>query len=216
MRAGQKLLTDDNVEVCLFPLEYMNISQDEYGSYSHQGILAIDFLGWGANGRINRCPYYAPCDMTCVYQSTSGAYNIWNSNNKVYLPDGSTDYICLMCIHDNTLPPLGSVVSQGDLLGHTGTAGHVTGDHVHLNMAKGHYEGQIKNSYGKWQLKNSIHLYDGMFVNDTVIINGRGHNWQTYEGGYVPPTPPTPPFPPKYRRGRFPWVLYARKLRKSR
>ena len=59
MLKGQKLKTDEGIEVLLFPLEYMNISQDEGGSTSHQGSLNMDFLGWGPQGRIFRCPYYA-------------------------------------------------------------------------------------------------------------------------------------------------------------
>lgn len=207
MKAGQKLNTDKGIQVMLFPLEYMNISQDEYGNASHQGSLNMDFLGWGSNGRIYNCPYYAPCDMTCVYHNEKAAYNVWNSDKEVYLPDGTTGYICLMCIHDNTLPPLGTKVKQGDILGHTGTAGHVTGDHVHLNMAKGLYAGQEQTPQGVWQLKNSIHLYNGMFVNDTTIIDGRNHPWQVYEGGITPTPTPTK------KQHKFPWVLYAKKLR---
>ena len=52
MIAGQKMKDNKNRQLCLFPLPYMNISQGEGGSYSHAGSYAIDFLGWGANGRI--------------------------------------------------------------------------------------------------------------------------------------------------------------------
>ena len=68
MIAGQKLKRG-NIEVLLFPISYMYISQGEGGSYSHTGSYNVDFLGWGANGRIYNCSYYAPCSMTCVYQS---------------------------------------------------------------------------------------------------------------------------------------------------
>ena len=83
---------------------------------------------------------------------------------------------------------MGTVLNQGDLLGHTGTTGQVTGDHLHLNVAKGQYAGW-EASTGYRQLNNSMHIYDACFVNDTVIINGEGHDWKTYGG----PTPPTPP-----------------------
>ena len=33
---------------------------------------------------------------------------------------------------------------------------------------------------------------------------------------FDPPTPPEPPTPETKRRGKFPWVLYARKLRNNR
>ena len=66
MKAGQKLVAEDGYEVALFEMPYMNISQDEGGSYSHQNTYNIDFLGWGANGRINNAPIYAPCTMKVV------------------------------------------------------------------------------------------------------------------------------------------------------
>ena len=46
MRAGQQMVDEHGNQVALFPLEYLYVSQGENGSYSHQGILAIDFLGW--------------------------------------------------------------------------------------------------------------------------------------------------------------------------
>lgn len=203
MIANQRLVASDGYEVLLFPLEYMNISQDEYGSYSHSGILAIDFLGWGALGRILQCPYYAPCSCTCL--ATTGDNNrIWQSNNKVHLADGTLDYVSWVQAHDNNPLSIGTVLTQGALLGHTGTAGHVTGDHVHFNFARGTYDGW-DSSQNYRQLKNSIHIYNATYVNDTVIINGENHNWLTW----TQPTPPTP----SYKGSNFPWVLYARALR---
>lgn len=204
MKPLEKLKDKSGNEILLFPFEYMNISQDEYGSYSHQGILAMDFLGWGKNGRIYKCPYYAPCKMVCVGKSTSAAYNIWNSVNKVVLADGTIDYICLWCIHDDTLSEIGKVVEQGDVLGHTGTSGNVTGDHAHLNIARGHYSGQ-EQIQGNWQLKNSMHIYNAMYVNDTIIVNGASHKWLTYSGGVTPSG--------TIKKKKFPWVLYANKFR---
>ena len=46
MRAGQRLVAQDGYEVALFPLPYLNMSQDEGGDYSHTGTYNIDFLGW--------------------------------------------------------------------------------------------------------------------------------------------------------------------------
>lgn len=186
MLAGQKLKARDGKEVMLFPLSYMNISQDEGGATSHSGILAMDFLGWNANGRVYNCPYYAPCSCTCV-GSTESANRIWQSTSEVHLPDGSLSYVCWVQAHDNSPLAVGTTLQQGDLLGHTGTAGQVSGDHVHFNFAKGQYAGWDAGS-GNRQLANSMHIYNACYVNDTVIVNGAGHNWKTYDA----PTPPTP------------------------
>ena len=195
MLAGQKLVATDGYEVCLFPLEYLNISQDEYGGTSHQGTLNMDFLGWGPSGRVYGCNYYAPCTCKLVNSTLDPAANmrVWESVNPVHLPDGTLDYICFQFGHDNSPPysTVGTVVQQGDLIGHTGTAGYVTGDHVHYNVARGNYAGGERvPPMNQFQLKNSIHIYDANYVNDTVIINGFNHDWKTYGG--EPPIPPKP------------------------
>ena len=201
MVANERLIAQDGYEVLLFPLEYMNISQDEYGSYSHSGILAIDFLGWDANGRVYHCPYYAPCSCTCVGTSDSNG-RIWQSNNRVHLADGSLDFVSWVQAHDNNPPIVGTILTQGDILGHTGTAGNVTGDHVHFNFAKGRYAGW-DSSQGNRQLENSMHIYNATYVNDTTIINGENHNWLTWNA----------PSPTIINDSKFKWVLYADKLR---
>ena len=202
MRAGETLVDENNVEVCLFPLEYMYISQGEGGSYSHQGRWAIDFLGWDENGRKYHCPYYAPCSCKVVQHGTY--YNVWQSLNQVITPSGKK-YVTFVVMHDDTPPPLGTTVYQGGLIGHTGTATSpggtpVTGDHVHMSGANGTFQGWIN---GGKDLRNREHLYNLFFVNDTTILDGFGYNWRIYDGGHTQGGT-------KYR---FKWVLYANKLR---
>ena len=94
-------------------------------------------------------------------------------------------------------------------MGHTGTAGYVTGDHVHFQCARGTYAGweQVPPN-NNWQLVNEMHIYDACYVNDTTIVDGEGYNWRTYQGGVTPGE--------DTKKKRFPWVLYARKLRYGR
>ena len=204
MKPNEKLIdSKTGCEVALFPLEYLNMSQDEGGDFSHAGTLAMDFLGWGISGRLLKCPYYAPVSCTCI-GSTESANRIWQSNNKVLFADGTVDYMTWVQAHDNNPHPVGTVLNQGDLLGHTGTAGNVTGDHLHLNVAKGKYANweQVPPN-NNWQLKNSIHIYDALFVNDTVIIRGFNKPWITYSG----------PSQILRSKSKFKWVLYANKIR---
>lgn len=126
MRAGQQMVDEYGNQVALFPLEYLYVSQGENGSYSHQGILAIDFLGWGPTGRILRCPYFAPFDCKVVYHGSY--YNVWESLAQVVTPQG-LQYVTFEVAHDDNPPPLGTTANQGDLIGYTGTNGHVTGRH---------------------------------------------------------------------------------------
>lgn len=213
MRALQRLIASDGFEVMLFPLEYMYMSQTEGGDFSHAGTLQMDFLGWGSSGRVYRCPYYAPCTCRCVATTNSGNNRIYQSTREVHLADGTLGYVTFEVAHDN-LPPhnVGDIVTQGDLLGRTGTAGYVTGDHLHFQCARGTYAGweQVPPN-NNWQLKNEMHIYDACYVNDTIIVQGYSYNWREYEGGVTPPTPT-----PTEKRTKFPWVLYARKLRNKR
>lgn len=207
MTPNQTLVANDGYEVMLFPLEYMNISQGEGGSYSHAGTYQIDFMGWGANGRITHCPYYAPCTCRCVGTTDLSANNrIYQSTRAVHLANGTLGIVTFEVAHDNTPPHnVNDVVNQGELLGYTGTAGNVTGDHVHLQCANGIYAGWVQNQYGNWMLRNEMHIYDACYVNDTTIIDGENYNWVTYDG---------PVGPTGTKKKKFPWVLYARKFRK--
>lgn len=78
-------------------------------------------------------------------------------------------------------------------------------DHLHLNVAQGSYQGFYDVGTGHYQLVNSKHIYNAMYVNDTTIRQGYGHNWITYQGGITPT--------PDYTKYRFKWVLYANKIR---
>ena len=197
----------DGKEVMLFPLPYMYISQGENESFSHAGILAIDFLGWDANGRVYEAPMYAPCSCTCV--ATIDAYNkgrVFESNDVVHTPNG-LQYVTFMCFHDNNpIALVGDSFVQGEIFAHTGTAGGVTGDHTHFNTANGQYAGWENvppDNHG--ELINSEHIYDICYVNDTVLVEDYGYNWIEYSGGVTPFT---------HKPKNFPWVLYANKLRK--
>ena len=209
MRPNQKLVASDGYEVMLFPLEYMNASQEEGGGYSHAGTLQMDFLGWGANGRVYNCPYYAPCTCRCVATTDYSANNrIYQSVDKVHLADGTLGIVTFECAHDNfPAHSIGDRIIQGQILGRTGTAGNVTGDHLHFQCARGSYAGweQVPPN-NNWQLKNEMHIYDACYVNETTIINGYNYNWVEWNG----PSPPTK----KKEEKHFPWVLYARKFRK--
>lgn len=203
MVAGERLIANDGYEVMLFPLPYMYITQGEFGTFSHAGILAIDFQGYGANGVILNAPLYAPCSMQCI--AIFDTYNngrIFQSLNMVHTPSG-LKYINFIYFHDdNPIANVGDTFTQGDLFGHTGTAGHVTGDHVHFNFASGTYTGwQTVPPENKGQLINSAHIYNICYVNDTVLVEDYNYNWVRYTS------------PIQIKKTKFPWVLYARKLR---
>lgn len=218
MLAGQTLRAADGYEVALFPMEYLVMSQDEGGDYSHQGTYNIDLLGWGPGGRVYNCPIYAPCTCKVVYQENNyGAGNIrvFQSTQPVHTPSG-LQYIHFYFGHDPNPPVsgIGTVVNQGQLCYNTGKYGQVTGDHTHTCMGYGQWVSWSYNvttrPTGHQDLTYRLHYWDAVYVNDTIIRQGYLHNWQTWSG----PVPPTPT--PSVSFNKFPWVLYSRKFRRER
>lgn len=186
MIANQTLVAPDGYEVCLFPMNMLYMTQDEGGDYSHAGTYNIDFVG-----QYDRYPLYAPCGLRIrrIVSDSNGL--ICDSISKVHLPNGALDYITLLVAHDNYPPSMeiGHEFNQGQLFYHTGTYGWATGDHVHIGIGQGAGGDLVQRPSGNWDLNNRIHCWEGMFVNDTRIVQGYGHPWETW----VQPTPPPPP-----------------------
>lgn len=99
----------------------------------------------------------------------------------------------LTYISDKTQLKRGDIVVSTD--GTFGHAGFINQDYNVLTLNYGFY---TQNYAGR----RSVAL-------DTYTLNDFGGAFR-YDA-WVQPTPPTPPF----RRGKFPWVLYARKLREK-
>lgn len=216
MQAGQRLVASDGYEVALFPMPYLYMTQDEGGNTSHQGTYNLDFIGWSTSGRIYQAPIYAPCSCRCVYAlntSASGNLRVYQSDNLVHTP-GGLRRIMFYFGHDSNPPSvLNQHFNQGDLIYHTGEYGIAYGDHTHTCMGIAPWidwstSMTERPPYDHVDFTNRIHYWDAVYVNDTTIIQGYNHNWQTWSGPTPPPTPS--------RTSRFPWVLYARKLREER
>jgi hypothetical protein len=162
-------------QLALFPMDVINISQGENGSYSHNGTLCIDFLG-----NTDVYPYYAPCDCECIARDDTNAFLVWKSSNKVMCADGQIRYITWDCFHDsNPIHSVGDKISKGDLMGHSGIGGNVSGDHFHLNIIEG-------STYYGFTYKpdpalsgTELHIYDVFAVNGVNIVNGLGYDWKT-------------------------------------
>lgn len=138
MQAHQKSIKD-GIQNILFPVEHMNITQGNNGSYSHQGVNALDLAGYKGGCS----PLYAPFDVVCVGVDGPDLGNavFWQSQNKVRFADGTIDYATIMIIHDNNLDGIraGVKYSQGTQIANAGTAGRATGNHNHFEIAKGKF-----------------------------------------------------------------------------
>nr|DAM30801.1 MAG TPA: Morphogenesis protein 1 hydrolase [Caudoviricetes sp.] len=195
MQPYQRLYDNENNEVALFPMEYLHVSNLEHQLY------AIDFWGWGANGRVYACPCYAPFSGSVVYTGNDHNMIYW-STNKVRFVDGTLDYATILVAHSDSAPPVvGTQMTQGDLWYYTGNYGFSTGDHLHMEVARGHVQWDGSGLH----LLNPYHMYNMLACNDTIIDDGEGYDWRNYDS----PTPPTT----EEKKKKFPWFITANKRR---
>lgn len=96
------------------------------------------------------------------------------------------------------LMPVGSIIEKGQYVADEGTTGQSTGIHLHVEM-------QDLNRWGgqwHWSYVQSDYLDPTVFMG---IDNIYGTTW-IYDGTpYVPPS--------SNKKHKFPWVLYAKKIR---
>lgn len=222
MRANQKLYDNNGKQVALFPLSGFHISQrdDETISHNPSVYYATDYLGWNSNGRVYRAPCYAPVDIKLIWKNATECCAVWESLEKVHLANGMIDYLTILVYHDNdiqdgTYYSVGTIKRMGEIFNRTGTGGHVTGDHVHLETGYGRYATSSSSSYGTaeykfhitdWTRPKRLHNYNALFINDTSPYQSPGsYNWLTFSGGT--------PTPGGIKKHHFKWVLYANKIR---
>lgn len=211
----QTLYDDNGYQVALFPLQELYISQGDTGTYSHDysRYYATDCVGYINGSRVYRCPCYAPVDIELIWKDPTECCAMWKSINKVHLSDGSISYIGIIIYHDNdiennTYYSIGTVKRMGQEFCKTGTGGRVSGDHLHIEVGKG-----IPNlSQYKYHFLDStdckrIRIFNALYINNTTILqNWTGYTWSTFQGGSPTPTPVG-------KKYKFPFVLYANKLR---
>ena len=108
------------------------------------------------------------------------------STQKVRFRDGTIDYAVIMIIHDNYIGDIlalgkNYVFKQGEEFGDEGTAGRASGNHVHIEIAKGTYTHMYdKNAYGVYHLPRNISADLAFFTDGTTIKNKGGFkNWAT-------------------------------------
>ncbi len=168
----------DSYEYAMFPMTTLNITQGINGGFSHMGTLAIDNAG--KDSGIESA--YAP--FTGTIKKIYNEYQVWlESSNPVVWADGTIDYMTILVVHDNDTSDLyvGKPIKQGERFFEEGTAGYATGNHIHLEVAKGKMSGSgwYKNSYGIWTITNAVNPFDALFLSDTTNVkNDYGYNWR--------------------------------------
>ena len=188
MKAGQTLLAEDGHEVLLFPLSSLYITQTSSpSSFSHCCGHPFDCVG-----TVLKQSYYAPCTCKLYYANDASVGNSrsWVSVDEVWTPYG-LGFVSFQFTHDNSplYSNIGAVVKQGRLIGHTGTAGFVTGDHVHIDQAVGKNVPMVSSGI-TCQGGNLCYMLDGSidptkiwYMNGTDIRYTDGLTFEEYKGG---------------------------------
>ncbi len=196
---------NDGYEVALFPLGYVNCTQGNGPStYSHCCGTMSDWAGPS-----QQMAYYAPVSCHRI-AGPSGSDNIctYCSDNKVWTPSGLR-WLSFLFMHDDN-PPSATHFSQGQIIGHTGTAGFVTGDHVHLDQALAQNaplitDGTICSGSGTtcYYVQGGVQPTAAYYLSgsETFVSSGQ-FNFQTYDGT-VTPTPD----PSEEDSDLFWWIL---------
>ena len=184
MRANQRLIAQDGYEVALFPCEalYLSPARDP----DEHDVLALDFLPYDTAGnRITGMLCYAPFSGTIVY--TGNDHNlILESDDLVHAPDGSLKYMRVMVAHSEVAPTLHATYNQGDEFYTTGNYGQSSGEHLHMEVAVvDNKTDQLWNT-GGIGIYGATHMWDLLYVNNTVLLRPEDYDWQEYKGGIVP------------------------------
>ena len=198
MKHKGKYFKKDGVQLCVYPMAVMGISQGMFEGFSHKGRATIDDAG--ADFGIDNV--FAPFDAVVSWRQATGDMTgiLISSKKPVWVPKngGMLTKVNVILWHDNHTKDLykGKSISQGEIFYQEGTAGFATGNHVHMGVSFGNYDGLyplVKNAYGNYEIKNEELVYDAFWVNDTVIKNGKDYPWKTYVEPVITTTPPVPP-----------------------
>ena len=184
MKKWQTIKDEDGNEVIGFPMEHMNITQGNNGSFSHQNANALDNAGKDTGIDEVYCP------VTLRFMWADSAKNgnaiFLESTHRVKWADGTLDYASFMFIHDNYIQDIinlsnqGHIFKQGEPISDEGTAGFATGNHCHIEVKKGRLQwnkyncGYYQlNNKGVYQLQDSVSS-DLAFVIDGTVLHNNG------------------------------------------
>ena len=170
--------SSDGTQLAVLPIDYVHVTQGEYGSFSHfEGSgqeLAIDFIF-----PTDRYPAKAPFDIEVMDRRDNYATVVWKNTRPVMGANGvKYDQLHIIVIHDWNFKDynIGDTRKKGEVFYHsgseTGGGGVSTGDHLHLEVMKGHtYQFPPPSS-------NQLHIYE---VFDTkhvkTWVDKGGYTW---------------------------------------
>lgn len=169
----------DDTQLALLPIDYLNITQGEFGQWSHYAGSKNEYgIDFAVPGQV-RYPLYAPCDSEVISVMNEYAQVCWKSQKEVMCADGQKRHIWYRIVHDWGFDrwKVGDKINKGELIGHTGSAGNSNGDHLHLDVFL-YKEGVAwYNQLGVYS--EMLHNYDVFAINNVKTIGeDMGYNWR--------------------------------------
>lgn len=167
------------MEKPIYPLKNMRITQG-YGEGTHVDSYAIDDAGENTESE----EIYAPFSGTIKKIYTQDANEVWlESDNPVEYPDGTIDYMTILLAHTNDISKLyvGKKIKQKEAFYKEGTSGNATGNHCHIECAKGKYQspGWFANAKGYYVIINGKKPEECLWIDEnTNVINNNGYSFQ--------------------------------------
>lgn len=175
MKAGQTSVRG-GIEDILIPMENFKCTQGDFeGNHPY---YACDMAGKDAGRELAYLPFSAVCKA--VDSTQNGNAVCWESLSPVRFADGTIDYCVVMVIHDNDLSGIapGVVYPQGHQMAQEGTAGFATGNHLHMEFAKGRFTAMYAKNDKGYYLPNGQPIENCCFSDGTVFINSANWNWK--------------------------------------
>lgn len=189
LESNDEQIVEETIEKAIFPMKYLNITQGINSNYTHQGMLAIDIAGKDTGIEDAYAPFTGVIKRKTAENHGNTVY--FESLDKVKFADGTVDYMVVVLVHDNDISDLyaGKKINKGEIFYQEGTSGKAQGNHIHLEVSKGKYEGSggYINQYGKWMVNNAVDPSKVLFLTEeTIVINDYGYNWKTTsdQGGF--------------------------------
>lgn len=169
-----------NKEYAIYPFEYMNITQrhDQGNHAPHwKGSKNYSDKAWDEACKDTGRSYFVPQNDFKIEQvlglNTSKPTNSvrLKSVNKLTMPNGKTDYLCITLTHMNEdnlkQVKAGQVLKKGTKILLEGRDGYTTGNHFHITANTGKYYGLLENS-------NKVHCFTytkSLLPNEAFYIN---------------------------------------------
>lgn len=160
------------------PMKVINITQG-YGdaSSSHKLSFAIDLAGSDSGTDSIYAPF--DCKITKLYKPSNtlkSANTVWlTSTSKVMCPNGYYGYLTLSITHPSEISKMKLRVKykQGAFLCKEGKTGNASGNHIHLEVAKGKTAGWTNkkgNNYNEYVILNKVKPEEYLFLYDDAKI----------------------------------------------